>query len=104
MDVGVTNKLYDKFKRVCIFYRRLFYFSYHSLFFAFRSTVIIEGGIHAREWIGAAFVTYFIRQIVDSANSKNEALKLIGSTYEFIFIPVANPDGYEFTHTKVNLK
>ncbi|XP_026333357.1 zinc carboxypeptidase-like [Hyposmocoma kahamanoa] len=64
-----------------------------------RSTVIVEGGIHAREWVGAAFVTFFIHQIVNSPSSKNLALKMIGSTYEFVFIPVTNPDGYEYTHT-----
>lgn len=83
---------------------RLFQLSCHCILFLFRSTVFIEGGIHAREWVSSAFVTYFIHQIVNSASSKDTALKLAGSTYEFVFIPVANPDGYEYTHTTVSLE
>ncbi|KAI8424818.1 hypothetical protein MSG28_006747 [Choristoneura fumiferana] len=68
-----------------------------------RSKVLIEGGIHAREWISPAFVTYFINEIVKAPESKNKELKRIALTYEWYFIPVLNPDGYEYTMTEDRL-
>lgn len=48
----------------------------------------IDGGIHAREWISPAVVTYLIDYLVE--NSENlEA--------DFYILPVINPDGYEYT-------
>ncbi|XP_052756712.1 uncharacterized protein LOC113519852 [Galleria mellonella] len=68
-----------------------------------RSRVIIEGGIHAREWISPAFVTYLINEIIHSPYSNNEELKNIAMTYEWYFIPVVNPDGYEYSHREDRL-
>ncbi|OAD61119.1 Carboxypeptidase B [Eufriesea mexicana] len=54
----------------------------------------IDGGIHAREWISPASVTYIINHLVE--NSENlEA--------DYYILPVANPDGYEYTFTKDRL-
>lgn len=64
---------------------------------------MIEGGIHAREWISPAFVTYFINQIINAPESKDDELKRIALTYEWYFIPVLNPDGYEYTMTEVSI-
>ncbi|XP_059047421.1 uncharacterized protein LOC131842868 [Achroia grisella] len=68
-----------------------------------RSKVIFESGIHAREWISPAFVTYLINEIVHSRDSDNEELKNIALTYEWYFIPVVNPDGYEYSHEEDRL-
>ncbi|CAH2094781.1 unnamed protein product [Euphydryas editha] len=65
-----------------------------------KPTVIVEGGIHAREWISIAFVTYFLHQILTSKESNNMALSKVAESYEWYFIPVLNPDGYEYTHLK----
>ncbi|KAI5642822.1 zinc carboxypeptidase domain-containing protein [Phthorimaea operculella] len=62
-----------------------------------RSAVIVEGGIHAREWIAPAFVTYFVDQLLKSRGDENTELGKIAKTYEFYFIPVMNPDGYEYS-------
>ncbi|XP_011630691.2 LOW QUALITY PROTEIN: carboxypeptidase B-like [Pogonomyrmex barbatus] len=48
----------------------------------------IDGGIHAREWISPAVVTYIIDQLVE--NSENLDV-------DYYILPVANPDGYEYT-------
>lgn len=69
----------------------------------FRSKVIVEGGIHAREWISPAFVTYLISQIIHAPVSPDPNLKMIANTYEWHFVPVLNPDGYEYSHTEVLL-
>lgn len=63
--------------------------------------MIVEGGIHAREWISIAFVTYFLHRILTA--NENTALKDIAESYEWFFVPVLNPDGYEHTHLKVIL-
>ncbi|CAG5004950.1 unnamed protein product [Parnassius apollo] len=68
-----------------------------------RPRVIIEGGIHAREWISPAFVTYMMQQIVHSPSSNNSELKKIAQAYEWYFVPILNPDGYEITHTSDRL-
>ncbi|XP_032683426.1 carboxypeptidase B-like [Odontomachus brunneus] len=48
----------------------------------------IDGGIHAREWISPASVTYIIDYLVEN----NENLDV-----DYYILPVANPDGYEYT-------
>ncbi|XP_059087281.1 carboxypeptidase B-like [Tigriopus californicus] len=52
----------------------------------------LETGMHAREWIGPAVVTYAIRELLE--NSENQ--KYIDNL-NFHILPVANPDGYEYT-------
>lgn len=64
-----------------------------------RPRVIIEGGIHAREWISPAFVTYLMNEILNADNTKNKLLKTVANFYEWYFVPVVNVDGYEYTHT-----
>ncbi|RVE41210.1 hypothetical protein evm_014140 [Chilo suppressalis] len=67
-----------------------------------RSTVIVEGGIHAREWISPAFVTFMIYKTI-TAQSNDKEWKARALTYEWYFLPVVNPDGYEYSHTEVRL-
>lgn len=59
--------------------------------------ILIDAGIHAREWIAPAVVLYIIHQLVE--NSDNA--KLIENV-DWIVIPSLNPDGYEYSHTTVN--
>ncbi|XP_015114563.1 carboxypeptidase B [Diachasma alloeum] len=48
----------------------------------------IDGGIHAREWISPASVTYIINYLVENSDE----LKA-----DYYVLPVVNPDGYEYT-------
>ncbi|XP_053610670.1 carboxypeptidase B-like [Plodia interpunctella] len=57
--------------------------------------VFIDGGIHAREWISPATVTYFINQLAENFKAESDDIKNI----DWYFLPVLNPDGYEYTHT-----
>ncbi|KAK4007882.1 hypothetical protein OUZ56_013031 [Daphnia magna] len=60
-----------------------------------RPAIWIDGGIHAREWISPAVATYIIQQLVEvPANAK------LLSNVDWYIMPVVNPDGYEYTHTK----
>ncbi len=79
---------------------------------------MIELGIHAREWISPAFVTWLIHELVENYAAhpqyvdnidwyiKKESQKEILTQYNLIILlyiyryimPVINPDGYRFTH------
>ncbi|CAG0885786.1 unnamed protein product [Cyprideis torosa] len=58
-----------------------------------KPVVWIDAGIHAREWITPAVATYVIHELVE--NEKNADLL---DKFEYHILPIANPDGYEFTH------
>lgn len=55
--------------------------------------------MHAREWISTAVATYIINQLVE----KNANYTRLLDATDWIIMPVANPDGYEFTHTEDRL-
>ncbi|XP_043237768.1 carboxypeptidase B-like [Amphibalanus amphitrite] len=55
----------------------------------------IDGGIHAREWISPAVVSYLIREFSERSTTSNDIL----SNFTLYIIPVLNPDGYEYSHT-----
>ncbi|KAL1465084.1 hypothetical protein WDU94_004679 [Cyamophila willieti] len=59
----------------------------------------IDGGIHAREWITPATVTYILSELVENREAQDEYLKKI----DFYILPIVNPDGYEYTHTNERL-
>lgn len=58
-------------------------------------SVWVDGGIHAREWITPATVTYIINQFVNNLENEPSAIRDL----DLYFLPVANPDGYEYSHT-----
>lgn len=57
--------------------------------------IFVEGGIHAREWISPAFVTYLINELL---TSDNEMVREISESYDWYIVPSTNPDGYEYSH------
>lgn len=57
--------------------------------------VILESGIHAREWIGPAATTWIVDKIVNSAEGS------IWRKFNYIYFPSVNPDGYVYTHEQV---
>lgn len=58
----------------------------------------IEAGIHAREWIASATATFMINELVN----KYEENKNIVDNLNLHFLPMANPDGYEYSRTTVS--
>ncbi|XP_023302831.2 carboxypeptidase B-like [Lucilia cuprina] len=60
-----------------------------------KNVIFIDGGFHAREWISPAAVLYVIEQLVENFEENAELLL----DYDFIILPVVNPDGYEYTQT-----
>lgn len=64
-----------------------------------KPAIIIDGGIHAREWISPAMCLFIINQLVE--NTDNSAMI---EKVDWYIVPVLNPDGYEYSHTTVSSK
>ncbi|QQP34743.1 Carboxypeptidase B [Caligus rogercresseyi] len=58
--------------------------------------ILVEGGIHAREWISPAMTTYMIHSLL--LDPKNDHYL---DKFNFHIIPSANPDGYEFSRNDI---
>ncbi|XP_055615763.1 carboxypeptidase B-like [Toxorhynchites rutilus septentrionalis] len=54
----------------------------------------IDGGIHAREWISPAVVTYIVHFLLEEWDDQPEYVHGV----DFYILPVHNPDGYEYSH------
>lgn len=61
-----------------------------------RKGIFVEGGIHAREWISPATVTYITNELLTSDDPN---IREIAEDYDWYIFPHTNPDGYEYTHT-----
>lgn len=66
-----------------------------------RPAAMYVGAQHAREWITPEMNTRLLHHFVDSYGNDRELTRLINSN-EYWFVPVANPDGYNYTFTKGN--
>ena len=66
-----------------------------------KPVIWMDGGIHAREWISPATVSYFIQYLVDGWKANNADVVRLVTVFDWYILPVANPDGYEYTHTNV---
>lgn len=60
--------------------------------------VFIESTIHAREWISAATATFILNELL---TSNDPEIQEMTENYDWIFVPVVNVDGYEYTHSNV---
>ncbi|XP_052900691.1 zinc carboxypeptidase-like isoform X2 [Anopheles moucheti] len=58
--------------------------------------IVVEGGIHAREWISPATATFLMSELI---TSEEPSVREIGTAYDWYFFPIVNPDGYRFTFT-----
>ncbi|XP_061717549.1 carboxypeptidase B-like [Cydia pomonella] len=59
--------------------------------------IVIEGGINPREWITIPSALKIVEEVLES----NQARYL--DNFDWIVVPVVNPDGYEYTHTDLRL-
>lgn len=62
-----------------------------------KKTVVFEGTMHAREWASTATVTWMANEILKSTDP---ATQTFARNYEWIFLPVTNPDGYAYTWSR----
>ncbi|XP_011209366.2 zinc carboxypeptidase [Bactrocera dorsalis] len=58
------------------------------------TTIFIESGIHAREWIAPATTNYIINELLSSNETEVQRL---AENYNWIILPIVNPDGYKYT-------
>lgn len=66
-----------------------------------RPSVLYLGAQHAREWITPEMNSRLMHHVLDNYGSDPTITRLVNTT-ELWFIPVANPDGYDFTFTEGN--
>jgi hypothetical protein len=66
-----------------------------------RPAVIYIGAQHAREWITPEMNRRLLHHVLDGYGKDATLTKLVNTT-ELWFLPVANPDGYDFTFTEGN--
>ena len=50
-------------------------------------------GIHAREWISPAVVTYMMRELTENITGQQELVDGL----DWYIVPVVNPDGYAYS-------
>ncbi|XP_014483176.1 PREDICTED: carboxypeptidase B-like [Dinoponera quadriceps] len=60
-----------------------------------KPAIWIDAGMHGREWIGTAVATYILSQLAERNTSYSKLL----DNSDWMILPVANPDGYEYSHT-----
>lgn len=58
-----------------------------------KPAVFIDGGIHAREWVSPAAVTYLIHRMVETEGEYDSLL----AKFNVFVLPMVNPDGYEYS-------
>ncbi|ETN61643.1 zinc-carboxypeptidase [Anopheles darlingi] len=59
-----------------------------------RPVVLIDAGLQAREWASHMAVMHLIHQLVVNSDANQELLK----NTDWVVVPVANPDGYAYSH------
>jgi Zinc carboxypeptidase/Immune inhibitor A-like, MAM domain len=68
-----------------------------------RPAVLYQGTTHAREWISTEVAMRLLNWFLDERTGGNtEVAELLGNR-ELWFLPVVNPDGYEYTFTTERL-
>ncbi|KAF2229020.1 hypothetical protein EV356DRAFT_456609 [Viridothelium virens] len=61
-----------------------------------RKTIIVTGGIHAREWISTSSVNYLAYSLA-TQYGKSQLITSLIESFDWIFVPSVNPDGYVYT-------
>ncbi|XP_053610904.1 carboxypeptidase B-like isoform X2 [Plodia interpunctella] len=63
---------------------------------ASNSAVWLDASIHSREWISTAVVTYIADVLAKNFQKLSPSIR----NKDWHIVPVINPDGYEYSHTK----
>ncbi|XP_073979779.1 carboxypeptidase B-like isoform X2 [Rhodnius prolixus] len=54
----------------------------------------VDGGMHGREWIAPTTALFILKQLVENYQTN----KGVVDSLDWYIMPLANPDGYEFSH------
>ncbi|CAH2268466.1 jg16896 [Pararge aegeria aegeria] len=57
-----------------------------------KPVIFLDGGMHGREWLSIPPVTYAINQLVENVTDPT-----LLSRFDWILLPIVNPDGYRFS-------
>jgi len=60
--------------------------------------LFFDCGIHAREWISSATCLYIIQNLAIQFKKAKKGNKLSVLNYQWVFMPMMNPDGYNQSH------
>lgn len=60
----------------------------------------MEATLHAREWATTPVALYSIHRLVENVTTEDQDLL---NNIDWIILPIANPDGYEYSHTDVSI-
>ncbi len=63
-----------------------------------KPVMLINACQHAREWVSPAAVTFMIEQLVEGYGTDPRITRLLDEL-EWVFVPMMNPDGFDFTWT-----
>ncbi|XP_042870285.1 carboxypeptidase B-like [Penaeus japonicus] len=58
-----------------------------------KPAIWIDGGIHSREWVSPATAMFILHRLVEFNWEDHEII----SEFDWYILPLANPDGYEYT-------
>lgn len=61
-----------------------------------RSAIFIQAGLEAHEWLSIASTTYIINNLISKIDGNDTLAALIRKT-DWYIMPVANPDGYDYS-------
>lgn len=61
----------------------------------------LDAGLHSREWVSITSALYIIERLISAYRSGQPTVKKLLSMNDFYILPVGNPDGYEYSWTKV---
>lgn len=58
-----------------------------------KQIVLIDGGMHAREWCTISAALYCANQLTDNFDANKDLL----NAFDFVIVPIVNADGYEYS-------
>ncbi|PAV56783.1 hypothetical protein WR25_05039 [Diploscapter pachys] len=67
-----------------------------------KPSILVDAGVHAREWIAPAVALHMIKKLVTSYDRDPKITRMINK-FDWYIIPQVNPDGYEYSRTKDRL-